>query len=169
MMNFQKILKKKCSKFQNFRRLSTGKVIKTKKCTQAAWTPFLSILTYLSASGCHNFRTGSQFTEILRVILSHAFLSSGNIPSKSEMGHVPVSESLVHLTWNEKGKQTLKIMQLSLKNGIIHIRPWHDEWTIAHTCTVTHANQEEGGLGRGWKACSKVNLHGLISFAPSAK
>ena len=65
------------------------------------------------------------------------------------MGHVPVSESLVHLTWNDKGKQTLKIMQLSLKNGIIHIRPWHEEWTIAHTCAVTHANQEEGGLGRG--------------------
>ena len=50
-----------------------------------------------------------------------------------------------------------------------HTRPWHDVWAIARAHAVTRANQEKGGLGGRWKACSKVKLCGLILPAPNSK
>ena len=38
---------------------------------------------------------------IFRIILSHIHLSSEKVSSKSEIGHVPTFENLVHLTWND--------------------------------------------------------------------
>ena len=36
-------------------------------------------------------------------------------------------------------------------------------------CAITCTNQEKGGLGRRWKACPKVKLHGLILLAQNSK
>ena len=98
IMNFQKISKsylrvlrtqQQCSKFQNFR-LSTKKVIETQKCTQAARLLVLyQYLTYYD-----NFEVPlllnkfSVCAEIFRVILSHIYLSSGEVSSRSELVHV---------------------------------------------------------------------------------
>ena len=43
----------------------------------------------------------SVCVEIFRIILSHIHLSSEKVSSKSEIGHVPTFENLVHLTWND--------------------------------------------------------------------
>ena len=51
---------------------------------------------------------------------------------------------------------------VKVNDCITTIRPWHDVSVIAHTCSITIANQEKGGL-RGWKTSLNVKLHGLTS------
>ena len=91
---------KQYSKFQNFG-VSTGKVIETQKCTQAARRPllFCQFLTYNTNFELSTF--GRAISLCRRILSHHIHLSSGKVSSKSEVGHNPTFEILVHLTWND--------------------------------------------------------------------
>ena len=99
---------KQCSKFQNFG-VSIKKIIEIQKWTQAAWPPLVLLIFNLQCqlwgvitfewvvSLCRNFQD-----------ISHIYLSSGKVSSKSEMGHVPTFKILVQLSWNDPFKYKMQ-------------------------------------------------------------
>ena len=100
---------KQCSKFQNFG-VSTKKLLRFKNEPKLPDPPlFCWFLTYNAnfdwgvitfewvVSLCRNFQD-----------ISHIYLSSGKVSSKSEMGHVPTFKILVQLSWNDPFKYKMQ-------------------------------------------------------------
>ena len=53
--------------------------------------------------------------------LSHIYLSSGKVSSKSEMSHVPTFETLVYLIWNDPILSSFCLSRFYLRNNLLKV------------------------------------------------